>query len=897
MNRFGRLAAWAVRHSRLVIAAAVAITLLGAIGALRLDSEAATDTLVDHGSETYAATQRFQDEFGDDPVVILVRSQLENLLLTDNLQHLLGLEGCLSGRVPPGQEPANETCRKIAELDPTQVLFGPATFLNQSAIRAEELVSGRSQATLQRARAAAAAAARRARQQGLSQDEQVAAARAAGQEVLAQFQQQVLNLAVEYGQTGLPRLDDPRYVSSVVFDTRFAGGVPKEKFSLLFPSPQSAHIFVQMRPDLTEGERREAIALFRRAVGEDDFKIRDGSYVVSGIPTVVEGLSTEIEGETFVLLAVALAVMALTLTVVFGPSRRLLPLGIALVATSAAFGALSLFGGSLTMAALAVLPVLIGLAVDYAIQFQARFREELEKRPAERGAAAARAAARGGPVIATALLATAAGFLVLLLSPIPMVRTFGLLLVLGVALAFVAALTVGFATLTLGPGRPHTRPRRAGARRMVAARAAIATRLRDAGQRAIAVGITTPGRVLAVALVLSCAGWVASTQTEVVSDVRELVPDSLPALEDVDALEQATGVSGQVSVAVEAPDLTDPALIEWMDDFETRVLDQHGFGGEFASCERAELCPGVPFADLFGTGGDLTRQRIRSVLTALPPYFLQAVIAPRTPASLSERGEVPGTANIGFQIPVMPLDEQKQLIDDIRAEIDPAGSESDAPPGVHAEVVGTAVLAADASSTLSSNRYLLTLAALLAVAATLIAIYRSVARALVPLIPIVLATGWSGLVIEGMDIDLNPISATLGALIIAVSTEFSVILTARYHEERARGHSIGEALRRTYERTGTAVLASGLTAIAGFAVLVLAAPIEALFGGEAIPMLTDFGLVTVVDLAVALLGVMLVLPAALVWAEGGYQPVAEPAARLGRRLGAVVPARLRPGSR
>ena len=36
-------------------------------------------------------------------------------------------------------------------------------------------------------------------------------------------------------------------------------------------------------------------------------------------------------------------------------------------------------------------------------------------------------------------------------------------------------------------------------------------------------------------------------------------------------------------------------------------------------------------------------------------------------------------------------------------------------------------------------------------------------------------------------------------------------------------------------------------------------------------MLRDFGLVTVVDLAVALLGVMLVLPAALVWAEERFE--------------------------
>jgi predicted RND superfamily exporter protein len=53
------------------------------------------------------------------------------------------------------------------------------------------------------------------------------------------------------------------------------------------------------------------------------------------------------------------------------------------------------------------------------------------------------------------------------------------------------------------------------------------------------------------------------------------------------------------------------------------------------------------------------------------------------------------------------------------------------------------------------------------------------------------------------------------------------------------------------------VLASGATAIAGFAALI----------ASDIRMLRDFGIVTVVDLTVSLLGVLLVLPAALMWAE------------------------------
>jgi predicted RND superfamily exporter protein len=100
-------------------------------------------------------------------------------------------------------------------------------------------------------------------------------------------------------------------------------------------------------------------------------------------------------------------------------------------------------------------------------------------------------------------------------------------------------------------------------------------------------------------------------------------------------------------------------------------------------------------------------------------------------------------------------------------------------------------------------------------------------------------------------------SATLGALVVAISTEFSVILAARYRRERDAGLDPASALRRTYRRTGQAVLASGVTATAGFAALI----------ASDFRILRDFGLATVIDLGVALAGVMVVLPAALMWAE------------------------------
>ncbi len=382
----------------------------------------------------------------------------------------------------------------------------------------------------------------------------------------------------------------------------------------------------------------------------------------------LEGLADELGTEILILLAAALVVMAITLIVVFGPPLTLLPLFVALGASATAFGLLSIVGGSLTMASVAVLPVVIGLGVDYAIQLQARFREALAagRRPAP---AAVTAAVTGGPVIGVAAVATAVGFLSLLLSPIPMVREFAFALVVGVISALAIALTAGLAALsTIGDGSPPARRPsaleirgRAIRRRAGSAGARFRGLLEPArrrassfGRSALATAISRPGRVLAIGALLAAVGWAVSPRTEVVSDIRELVPSELPALQSVNALESATGVSSELNVIVRGEDVTTPEAVTWMRDFKQRVLEQHGFEGKFPECraEGTELCPGPALSDLFRGRGDPSQARIDGVLDVVPDYFLQAIL------SVPEEGEQ--VANISLLIPVMPLDRRRR---------------------------------------------------------------------------------------------------------------------------------------------------------------------------------------------------------------------------------------------
>ncbi len=863
-----RKPAWAVG---IVLAAALG----GGILALGLKPSAGSDTFVSRSSSSYKASQADHEHFGSDAVVVLIREPVPDLVETKDLATETMLEACLAGQtvvanqqlqsfVPakPGSAAPyggyNSPCGKLMRAKAVQVVYGPGTFLNR-AVAAVNLQIEAMVANVKKSVANAEQAAYQlAIGKHLGAKQAQTAAKAAGALEQQQQAQQLASLYLNSGISGTPRIDDPQFIPEIVFDQTRGVNQPKARFSYLFPTADSALIQVRLKASLSDEQQAQAISWIRQAVKMPMFRSRyGGTYTVTGEPVVVNDLASQITGSILGLLIAALLVMAAVLLLVFRRRPRLLPLAIALAAAGITFGLLSLIGGTLTMASIAVVPILIGLAVDYAIQFQSRVAEERRGDGAE--AAVVRAAAVGAPAIGVAALATATGFLVLLLSPVPMVQGFGLLLVVGIAVALLCALTAGSAAIVLsdrdggvlgaslrGAGeilRDAGERLRGGWERRPRLPALHIPRLTMRAPGLLHTAVARPGRVLAIGAVLAVLGWVADTQTAIQSDVTKLVPSSMPALRDLRTLEKVTGVSGEIDVTVHAANVATPQTVGWMIRYEQALLTHYGYL-ETKGCAHATLCPALSLPDLFsgGTGntssaGPLTASSINGLLSAVPTYFSQAVISPDR-----------HWATLAFGIRLMPLSRQQGVIDYMRSQLHP-------PPGVTAQLAGLPVLAAQANAALSSSsrRLLTLLAGLVAVGLVLLAVFRRPRRALVPLIPITLATGWSALIVFAIGIPLNPMSATLGALVIAISTEFSVLLSERFRQERDAGYDLPTALTRTYRSTGTAVLASGITAIAGFGVLVF----------SNITMLRDFGFVTLIDLSVSLGGVLLVLPAAL----------------------------------
>jgi predicted RND superfamily exporter protein len=892
-----KLAGAAARRPLLVIVLAATLGAGSAALALALHPSAASDTFVGRSSSAYRGTQRFYRSFGEEPVEVMVKGSLQQLLASADIDRLVGLEGCLSGNVPAAglvhEGGRDGPCGQLGRLRTVKVAIGPGTFLNEAAEQIDRQFSTQGARAERQARAAEQAIYRAARAQGRNIAEAHKLGSEASKLTLERYAQEVELVGAEYGLRAPPQLNDPSFLERVVFDnTAKLPGTPKQRFAYLFPSRDAALISVRMRAGLDEAQRTRTIALIRRAVAMPQWRLRHGErYLITGEPAIVADLTSSIAHSIELLLVAVLLVMALTLGLVFRGRPRLLPLAIAALATALTFGALSAVGAALTVAQVAVLPVLVGLAVDYAIQFQSRVHEA-RAAGARIEEAVQRAAATAGPTIAAAAAAGGAALLVLALSPVPTVRGFGLLLVIGIAIAFLCALTAGSAALVLDERRARGRatrtraPLRSPGARLTSSWRGASELLREnplvhfVTKAALVHAVRHPGRVIGVGLALAALGWGLDAQTHVETDLTKLVPQNTSSLRNLNSLERSSGIGGEIDLMVSSAHLAAPATIEWMSSYEQAVLRRFGYTATHG-CGKAPLCPAFSLPDLFAGGAltsaaspaaagkgsaragtpKLTGAEVRALLGAIPAYFSQNVLTPDR-----------HVATLAFGIRLMPLDRQQRVIDAMRASLHP-------PRGVSVQLVGLPVLAAQSGAAVASpwRRVLTLLAGLAAAALVLLASFRGDARrALAPLLPVVLATGWSALIVFAIRVPLNPMSVTLSALVIAISTEFSVLLSERHRQERLAGHGMLEALRRAYGHTGAAVAASGVTAIMGFGVLVL----------SDITMLRDFGLVTLIDLSASLVGVLVALPATLLLAgtaveDGGLGGLAT---RLPRRV-------------
>ncbi len=178
--------------------------------------------------------------------------------------------------------------------------------------------------------------------------------------------------------------------------------------------------------------------------------------------------------------------------------------------------------------------------------------------------------------------------------------------------------------------------------------------------------------------------------------------------------------------------------------------------------------------------------------------------------------------------------------------------------GIEAGVTGSEALGSDEMVTARRDAAMATMVALGGVALLFLLFWSSYGAPARALLSLGVGVSWTlGLITLTIG-SLNILSAMFTPILIGLGIDYNVHLLERYGEERARGHSPGDALHLTLQRTGKATVTGAITTVVAFYSLILTD-----FKG-----LVELGFITGSGLLLCLTAAFTVLPSLLLLQEG-----------------------------
>lgn len=552
------------------------------------------------------------------------------------------------------------------------------------------------------------------------------------------------------------------------------------------------------------------------------------TVTVTGNPAFAQDMMEDMGTETGTLILVAMVLMVVAVGLLFSHVRySLLPVAIVAIGLISTFGLMGLFGIPISMVVVGSFPVLIGIGIDYGVQFHARFDDEVRQKTIPEAVWAT--VTQMGPSVLIAMSATALGFIAMFFAPVPMVADFGIVCTIGIASCYIAALVIVpiFAIVTRYQpknGKPTT-----GDATSQPSKGALMERYdRFLGRLAYTVA-KHPLPVIMLFAVVAAGGFYLDQSVPVSADEKTFVPDDMPALLSLEKLIRVMGSTTTIPVVVSADDVLSPDTLAWIDRFG--IYEQ----------EHNDKITGVTsVATLVRdyNGGVLpsTEREVDTVVARIPESTLSRYLNGNMEAVLE------------FSTVEMEMSVARDLVKRMQDDV----AWSNPPAGVTVKITGSLEMFAAVMDDISESRVYMTVIGFAFILIFLILVYRKF-NAISPIIPIVFIVGWNGGIMYMLGLDYTPLTAVLGSMTIGVASEYTVLIMERCEEELARGTPFLEAIQTAVQKIGTAITVSGLTTVFGFAALIV----------SNFNIISNFGIVTVLSVAFSLLGAIVVMPAIL----------------------------------
>ncbi|MBA2862038.1 RND family transporter [Methanococcus maripaludis] len=203
-------------------------------------------------------------------------------------------------------------------------------------------------------------------------------------------------------------------------------------------------------------------------------------------------------------------------------------------------------------------------------------------------------------------------------------------------------------------------------------------------------------------------------------------------------------------------------------------------------------------------------------------------------------------------------EDKKKLVKEINARLE----ESPIPPGVEVVTTGTPALSELIRRMMDESQAVTGAASLLAIFTILLLYFRNFVKSILPLIPVIVAVVWAAGAMAIFGIPMDTATSVMGSLLLGLGIDYGVHLYHRYEEELREGKSLEEAINIAVVSTGSAVLVTTVTTMAGFAALTIA-PLS---------MMSNMGKVCTLGIFFCMAAVICLLPPLIVIEERHTRP-------------------------
>ncbi len=561
-------------------------------------------------------------------------------------------------------------------------------------------------------------------------------------------------------------------------------------------------------------------------------------------------------------------------------SYVILPMLALLISTIWLFGTLVLLGMNFSVMQVALIPLVLGLGVDYSVHFFHNYKAELDE-----GKTSTEAIKKSvfeiGNAMFLAMLTTVIAFMSFLAASVPALKDFGVLLGLGVAYTFITAITfLPALRYILDRKKEKIKPKK----QSIFEVSYIMRKVAD-----FVLKYNTS--IIIVMVVLSVVLAIGGSRLETGFDLNEFAPENTESIElfekigenfpsstqnqeyiliegNVATVESLTGIykthenlqdntfiaenpdgslkTNSIYTIIKESVKTDNSLYDKFNinkqtyipqtDNDVKKLFDYLYQKESISFQEIDLKKiDMDSIQKLNFEMDTTGTQIRNVLHKDKSDYDATVI----------RIYVAGANRIEDQTADELLDTiEKELTEDVE---DYGNAKS--------IVTGQHIITLTITDSLTESQIVSTAISILLAAIVLIIAYRNPLLGLVAMIPVGVTMIWILGTMYFIGYSLNALTITITSITIGIGIDYSIHATERFRLVADKTGDVKKAMCETISHTGGALLIAALTTACGFGILALAP----------MPPQQQFGVILSITIIFSLLTSILILPSVLVY--------------------------------